>query len=157
MAAHIIQFEDAAASFQRDYRVLTLRVKGLTERDIVEQEGLTVAEVEASLIRMTSAASPGLRERYLKLTLERLDKLLFAHHDKAMAGNYNSSLVYLKTINLYCSILGLHAPPQMAPPLGDQPVETTTDQIEAALDFVRRRKNRTIDGEVIEQDGGDAG
>ena len=154
MAADIIKFGDAATTWERDKRVMSSRLAGTSLREIAEHEGCSVDEIEASIIRMSGGVSPNFRERHMQLSLERLDRLLRAHYTAALKGNYDASVIYLRTIEMSGRFLGLF-PPQSDTSLDKlKPKISSTEEIRDALDELLGRKS-TIEGEVVRKDGDD--
>ena len=155
MSADIIKFDDAAATWERDKRVMSSRLAGTSLREIAEHEGCSVDEIEGSIIRMSGGVSPHFRERHMQLSLDRLDKLLRAHYTAALKGNYDASVIYLRTIEMSGRFLGLFPPPQSDTSLDKlKPRISSTDEIRDALDELLGRK-ATIEGEVVRKDGDD--
>jgi hypothetical protein len=154
LPAAIFKFEDAAATFKRDTRALNMAVAGVTVREIAEHEECSIDEVECSLVRMTGAASPQLRERYLQLAIERLDKMVRAFYPKAMGGDYDSAVIVIRSVDTQCRLLGLFPPPQSSHLEKRGPKISSTEDIRAALDAVMGKTGQTIDGDVV-KDGGD--
>jgi len=156
MPSNIIRFlEDEAAKWERDKRVMSSRLAGTSVREIAEHEECSVEEVETSIVRQSGGVSPNFRERHMQLSLERLDKLLRAHYTAALKGNYDASVIYLRTIEMSGRFLGLFPPPQADANLDKlKPNVSSTEEIREVLDELLGRKS-TIDGEVINREESD--
>jgi len=156
MSANVIKFvEDEAANWERDKRVMSSRLAGTSLREIAEHEGCSIEDVETSIVRQSGGVSPNFRERHMQLSLERLDRLLRAHYTAALKGNYDSSVIYLRTIEMSGRFLGLFPPPQPDAPLDKlKPIESSTEEIRSVLDELMGRKS-TIEGQVVAQQDGD--
>lgn len=149
MSADIIKFDDAAATWERDKRVMRARRAGQHMREIAEEENCSIDEIENAIVRQTGGVSPNFRERHMVLSLERLDDLLHAHYTKATGGDYDSSVVVLRTIEMSGRFLGLFPPPQAdASPDKLRPRVSSTEEMRAVLDELMGVK-RTIEGEVV--------
>jgi hypothetical protein len=155
MSADIIRFDDITESWERDKRVMNMRLAGIPPREIAEHEGCGIDEVEASVARMSGGVSPHFRERHMQLSLERLDKLLRAHYQAALRGNYDASVIYLRAIEMSGRFLGLFPPPHTETSLDKlKPKVTSTEEIREVLDELVG-KNRTIEGDVVDKGGDD--
>lgn len=156
MVADIIKFGDAAASFERDKRVLNARLAGVSTREIAERESCSTSEVEASVIRMSGGVSPHFRERHMQLALERLDNLLRAHYPAALRGDYDASVIYLRTVEMSCRMLGLFPPPQTETSLDKlKPKVSSTEELRAILDELTGRAKPIIEGTANSTDDDD--
>ena len=158
MSANVIKFvEDEAVNWERDKRVMSSRLAGTSLREIAEHEGCSIEDVETSIVRQSGGVSPHFRERHMQLSLERLDRLLRAHYTAALKGNYDASVIYLRTIEMSGRFLGLFPPPQPDAALDKlQAPVSSTDDIRNVLDELLGRKS-TIDGEVVTREDGDHG
>jgi|GEM_PF-4555395 len=156
MASNISKFfQDEAANWERDKRVMSSRLAGTSIREIAEHECCSIEEIEGAIIRQSGGVSPNFRERHMQLSLERLDRLLRAHYTAALKGNYDSSVIYLRTIEMSGRFLGLFPPPQPDNSLDKlQPLVSNTEEMRDALDELLGRPKRTIDAEPP-KDGGD--
>ena len=158
MTANVIKFEDAAATWERDKRVMASRLAGTSLREIAEHENCSVDEVENAIVRQSGGVSPNFRERHMQLSLERLDRLLRAHYAAALKGNHDSSIIYLRVIEMSGRFLGLFPPPQ--PDAGSleklRQNVSSTEEIRNVLDELLG-KNSTIDGEVVHREDSDDG
>jgi len=154
MSANIIKFaEDEATKWERDKRVMSSRLAGTSLREIAEHEGCTIEDVETSIVRQSGGVSPNFRERHMQLSLERLDRLLRAHYTAALKGNYDASVIYLRTIEMSGRFLGLFPPPQPDTSLEKLKARvSSTEEMRDALDELLGRKS--IEGEVVKETEG---
>lgn len=154
MPSEIVKYGDEGVTFERDMKVVDLLCAGVSSAEVANKENITVEEVERSLIRITGAVSPAIKERHFRLVLSRMERLHRAHYVKSLKGDYDSSVICLRTNDFVARLLGLFPPPQTAgSPLDDaRDIETTTDKIRAALDRVCGTTPPVIDGEATQVD-----
>lgn len=161
--ADVINFGDAAATFDRDRKVFELRLHGVSPRKIAEQLRCSVREVEASVIRMTGGVSPALRARTIGLELERLDALMASYFEEAIkhpghpdqAPNTEYAALVLKIMERRAKLLGLDAPPRGDTALDEMMkgvAETSTERVRAVINRIRGRNDTIIDGEAVAVD-----
>jgi len=130
---------------------MAARIAGISLREIAEHEACSIEEIETAVVRMSGGVSPHFRERHMQLSLERLDKLLRAHYQKAVTGDYDSSVIYIRTVELSCRLLGLFPPPQSDASLDKlRPQTTSTEKIREVFDALIGKTDRVIEGEAVE-------
>jgi hypothetical protein len=163
MAADVVKFEDAAATFDRDRRVFRLRLAGTSVRKIAEQLKCTPDEVNASIVRMTGGVSPDLRARTIQLELERLDEMQQGFYLDSLTtnerkGNFDSAVIVLRIMERRARLLGLDVPVRHDAPLDDMAGrQTSTDRIRSVIDRLTGKTDRTIDGEIVKGEEGGGG
>lgn len=154
----VLDLDDAAATFDRDTKVWSLRILHHSPRAIARNLGCTVAEVNASIVRMSMAVSEDIRRTTAALELERLDQLQRGFYKDALftddhTGNHDSAIISLRCTALRMSLLGLAALPR-SDPLDDlKDTQTSTDELQTAIDRLIGKTDRTIDGEIVRDDG----
>ena len=98
---------------QKRNQAMSLRLKGLTFREIGEQMGISkqhANEYVQQALAETLKERQELADEVRQLTKERLDALLSAHWEKALAGSKESSELALKLIDRQAKLFGLDAP-----------------------------------------------
>jgi hypothetical protein len=150
MTAEIVNWDDAAAKFERDRRAFRLRLNGVPVRAIATQLECTPADVESSLIRMCGGVTPSLRARTVEIELERLDDLTQIYFGKAREGDYEATGLVLRLMERRSRMLGLDIMPRaFASDENRPPPASTTDKIMEALN--RLKHGPIIEGEAVEE------
>jgi len=153
MTAEIVNWEDAAAKFERDRKAFRLRLNGVPVRQIAHQLDCTVGEVEGSLTRMCGGVTPTLRARTVEIELERLDDLTQIYFGKAREGDYDACALVIRLMERRARMLGIDIQPRAGISDDSRPEPaTTTDKIMAALD--RLAHGPVIEGEVVDDSNG---
>jgi hypothetical protein len=153
MTNDISILEDPAASLERDRQVLRLRLAGAADYKIATQLGISENDVRQAMIRNTGGVTPDARSRMRNMELMRADEIQAAFWVKAMKGDTDAAVICFRASELRSKLFGLFVLPSA--PTGnvtDQPQQTTTDRIRAAVDGLMGKKDRTIDGEVVEHE-----
>lgn len=155
MPVEIVKFDDESLTFDQDLKVVELLCAGLSTREAARELSLPLRAVERSLIRTSGGVSPAIRERELLLVYEQMNHLHKAHYPKALEGDYDSTVAVLRCADMRARLFGLYAPVNAAPIDNANDIETSTDKIRAAIDRIRGKRNRVIDGEAtqVEDDG----
>jgi hypothetical protein len=105
------------------------------------------------------AVSQDIRATTAALELERLDQLQRGFYKDALftedhRGNHDSAVISLRCTSLRMSLLGLAAPTRATDPMDDLKVsKTSTEELQDAIDRLVGKTDRTIDGEVVRDDG----
>jgi hypothetical protein len=158
MGTDILDLDDAAATFDRDTKAWRMRLSLYQPRDIARALGCSLAEVNLSIARMSMGVSKDIRAMTVALELERLDELERGFYKDALPsgdrrGSADAAVIVLRCTALRMSLLGLAAPPR-ADPLGDiKEPQTSTEELQNAIDRLVGKKDRTIDGEVVRENG----
>ena len=157
MSGNLAKFPpDPAAQFARDRRVLEARLMGIQPREIAEDEGCAISEVDDAVMRQSGNVSPQFREQQMLLLLERTDKVWRSNYPNALKGSYDASVICLRTIELRGRLLGLFPPPQTEASLEKlKPRLTTTEDIRSVLDELLGKTKPTIEGEALKEDSVD--
>lgn len=145
MAAEIVNYEDAAARFERDRKAFRLRLAGVPVRQIAETLHCTPADIDSSLTRMCGGVTPDLRERAVIVELERLDDLNQIYYAKARAGDYDACALVIRLMERRAKMLGLDAPPR-----GDAVLDAAAPRPQASVDLIRAAIERVARGPVID-------
>lgn len=155
MTADVIKFHDAAALFERDRKANELLLFGHTEREVAATLKCSVEDVRNAMIRMTGDVSPQLRARTIQLDLARCDKMLQGFLEDALPtetrrGSFDAGVMVLRIMQHHDRLLGLAPQPRGDSPLEDGLIkQTSTEQLQNAIDRLTGKTDRTIDGEVV--------
>jgi hypothetical protein len=141
-----------------DDDIIQQRVSGRSVRAIARTFGVTGAEVNAVIDRFATATiDDKIRTHTLALELARLDELQDTFYARALEGDVQSGALCAKIIERRCTMLGLYTPPATTLQVveAQAPRETSTEKIRHVLDQLMGKTDRTIDGEVIKEEGDD--
>jgi hypothetical protein len=126
-------------------------------RRIADQLNCSMADAEASFIRMCNGVPPALRARIM--ALERLDEMqagIYKYaipdpNDPTKKPDLNAIHTMLKIQERRDKLLGLDTPPR--DPALDDPnrpaIETSTERVRAAINRIRGKGNTVIDAVAV--------
>lgn len=113
----------------RTRKALTLRLQGLTFREVAEQVGVSVATAHKYVTRALADIPKGEADTLRALECERLDALQAAYWDAALAGNLDAADRVLRIIDRRARLLGLDAPQRMEMNTGDVDLDATVSKL----------------------------
>jgi len=147
---NVVNLSDAGERYLRDRRVFRLRLEGSSLREIGEELGCSIAEVQASMARMSCGVSQQLRASTVELECERLDALTKVFFKQAEGGDKESAMLVIRLMDRRAGFMGTNIQPRGENALNDQRQvgDSATDKIEAALD--RLAHGPIIEGEALE-------
>lgn len=150
MTAEIVNWDDAAAKFERDRQAFRMRLNGVPVRAIADHLKCTPAEVEGSLVRMCGGVTPTLRARTVEIELERLDDLTQVYFAQARTGNIDACAMVLRLMDHRAKMLGLYIQPRAFASDDNRPQATSTvDKVMAALNNLAH--GPVIEGEAVKE------
>ena len=140
----------------QDDQIYRMRLLGSSPRAIADDLGISVAAVEEAVDRTMVKVDNDYRLRAVRLDLERLEAMQARFLHDALSGDLAAGHLCLKIAERRAAMLGTDASRtvdavQLAQVTGPQ--LTSTERIRVVLDQLMDRNYRTIDGEVIKEDG----
>jgi hypothetical protein len=128
---------------EQDFAILDERIRGAGTHSIAKKMRLKVAEVNAALDRALTPIVDEDPRRAFHLELARLEKMMSAHIEKALAGNVDHGAFVLRVCERVAALRGWDVAAQFrqSPTLRHLEAEkerepTSTERIRAALDRI---------------------